>query len=347
KPKVSSRKLCTFTRQIATLQEAGVPLIQSLESTKEQTDDKVLKQALKDIIEQIRSGESFSSALSLHRRIFSDLYINMVKVAESGGLLAEVLERLANLLEYEEDTKSRIKSATRYPVIVMSVLAAAFIALITLVVPRFLDAYKRFNMQLPLPTRILIGLNFIIMHYWWAILIVLIIIVFLLKRSLNTQAGRLFWDSLQLKMPIFGPLIVMLTMSRFSRILAILIKSGVPILETLGFVSLGVGNAAIAKVINGIKTGVAQGQGLSGPMKISKFFPPMIVQMVAVGEETGKLSSLLLKVSDYYDRQAEYIIKNLSTLLEPILIIILGLGVLVMALGIFLPMWNLVYMFKR
>lgn len=347
RPKVSVRKICTFTRQIATLQKAGVPLINCLETTHEQTDNKVLKAAIKSMVEQTRAGESFSSALARHKHIFNELYINMIKVAESGGVLVEVLERLADLQEHEDDTKSRIKVATRYPVIIVAALIIAFMVLITMVIPRFLSIYKRFDMALPLPTRMLIAINFAITHYWWAILLFIAIVIFSLKRFINTEKGRFLWDGIKLKMPVFGNLVLILTMSRFARILAILTKSGVPILETLGFVSKGVGNAVISRAIEGVRTGVSQGEGLAGPMKLSGFFPPMVLQMVAVGEETGKLTELLVSVSDYYDAQAEYIIKNLSALLEPMLVVILGLGVLFMALGIYLPMWNLVYLFKR
>ena len=285
--------------------------------------------------------------MSFHKNIFNDLYISMIKVAETGGVLPETLELLANLQEHEEDTRSRIKSATRYPLIVLITLVAAFATLITLVVPRFLNIYQRFDTQLPLPTRILIGINFIISNYWWAIVIFVIAVAILVKKFIDTKKGRLLLDKTKLKIPIFGELIVFITMSRFARILSILTKSGVPILQTLDSISKGIGNATMARVIDGIKTGVSHGKGLSAPMKLSKFFPPMVIQMVAVGEETGNLSELLLYVSDYYDSQAEFIIKNLASLLEPLLIVILGAGVLFIALGIFLPMWNLMYLFKR
>ncbi len=346
-PGVSLRKICTFTKQLAILQKAGVPLVRGLETAQQQTDDKVLKAAIEKIVREVRAGESFASALASHKHIFNELYINMIRVAETGGVLPEVLERLANLQEYEENTRSKIIVASLYPVIVVAFLIIAFVALIAVVVPRFLNIYKRFGMQLPLPTRILIGLNFVIANYWWVILIIIGIGIFSFKRFISTKAGRLHWDRIKLKVPVFGKLIVMIMMSRFARILAILTKSGVPILETLDFVSKGVGNAAISRVIDGIKTGASQGKGLAEPMKLSGFFPPMVVQMVAVGEETGSLTDLLLHVSDYYDAQVEYIIKNLFTLLAPIVIIILGAGVLVVALGVYMPMWNLVYLFKR
>ena len=347
KTKVERRKINVFTRQLATLQKAGVSIISGLEATAEQTESKPLKKAIKNMLEKVKAGESLSLAMSFHKNIFNDLYISMVKVAETGGVLPETLERLANLQEHEEDTRSRIKSATRYPLIVLIALVAAFTTLITLVVPRFLNIYQRFDTQLPLPTRILIGINFIISNYWWAIVIFVIAVAILVKKFIDTKKGRLLLDKTKLKIPIFGELIVFITMSRFARILSILTKSGVPILQTLDSISKGIGNATMARVIDGIKTGVSHGKGLSAPMKLSKFFPPMVIQMVAVGEETGNLSELLLYVSDYYDSQAEFIIKNLASLLEPLLIVILGAGVLFIALGIFLPMWNLMYLFKR
>jgi len=347
RPKVSLRKISTFTRQLAVLQKAGVSWISSLEALQEQSDDKVLKAAIKEMAKEVKSGESFSTALASQKHIFNELYINMVKAGEAGGALVEVLERLADLQESEEDTKSRIKAATRYPIIVVSALIIAFIVLITFVIPRFLSIYKRFNMALPLPTRMLIYINFVITNYWWLILIVITIVVFFLKKYINTKYGRLHWDRAKLIMPIFGKLTIMTAMSRFTRILAMLTKSGIPILETLDFVSAGIGNAVLSNTIEDIKTSVSQGKGLAEPMKLSGFFPPMVIQMVTVGEETGNLVDLLMHISDYYDAQIDYIIKNLSTLLEPILILVLGIMVAFIALGIFMPMWNMVYLLKR
>lgn len=347
RPKVSVRKIWVFTKQLATLQKAGVFLINSLESVREQADDKILKAAIKEILQKVQAGESLSSSIASQKHIFDELYVNMIRAAETAGLLPEVLDRLANLLEYEEGIKQRIKTATRYPLIVVSALIIAFVILIAFIIPRFVSVYKQFDTPLPLPTRILININFAVTHYWWAILATAGLAIFTISKYIRTKKGRLLWDNVKLKLPVFGELMVAMTMSRFARILAILTKSGVPILETLDFVSSGVGNAVISRVIDGIKIGVSQGKELAMPMKLSGFFPPLVIQMVAIGEETGKLSDLLLHVSDYYDAQADYTLKNLYQLIEPLLIVILGLGVLFIALGIFLPMWNMVYLFKR
>ncbi len=342
KTKVERRKINVFTRQLATLQKAGVSIISGLEATAEQTESKPLKKAIKNMLEKVKAGESLSLAMSFHKNIFNDLYISMIKVAETGGVLPETLERLANLQEHEEDTRSRIKSATRYPLIVLIALVAAFTTLITLVVPRFLNIYQRFDTQLPLPTRILIGINFIISNYWWAIVIFVIAVAILVKKFIDTKKGRLLLDKTKLKIPIFGELIVFITMSRFARILSILTKSGVPILQTLDSISKGIGNATMARVIDGIKTGVSHGKGLSAPMKLSKFFPPMVIQMVAVGEESGGLDQMLVKIADFYDEEVDAAVETLTSVMEPIIIVILATVMGGTLIAMYLPMFDMI-----
>ncbi|NQT47140.1 MAG: type II secretion system F family protein [Candidatus Omnitrophica bacterium] len=335
-----------FTRQLVTLQRAGLPLLTSLTSIKEQTTSPVLKAALSRTVADIEGGSHLSEALAKHPNVFNELYVNMVKAGEAGGMLDEVLERLAILGEHEENTREKIKTATRYPIMVVIALAIGFLILTIFVIPRFANIFAKFDTALPLPTRVLIWLNYAIINYWWATLIAVTLLVGGFKKFITTNAGRLWWDGMKLKFPVFGPLFIKIAMSRFSRITGTLARSGVPILQVLDLVSRGVGNVVISRTIEMIRDNVNEGKGMSEPMKISGMFPPIVVQMVAAGEQTGKLDELLLHVSDYYDAQTEHTINNLTVLIEPMLILVLGGGVLFMALGIFLPMWNLMQLFR-
>lgn len=345
--KVSLEELNLFTRQLVTLQRAGLPLLLSLGALREQTSNACFKSVIREITTDIEGGNSLSVALSNHPNIFNELYVNMVKAGEAAGTLDDMLERLAQLGEDELLMRSRIKSAVRYPMIVVVTLVIAFFVIVGFVLPRFAALFAGFKITLPLPTRILLGTSVFMKRFWFLVLIVIIggIIGFL--RFINSKTGRPIWDNFKLKVFVFGQLILMITMSRFSRVTAVLLKSGLPILHILDLVKKTVGNVIIERSIEHIKSSVAEGKGISEPMKVSRLFPPMVVQMVAIGEETGKIDELLLRVADYYDSQIDYTLKNLTTLIEPILIFFLGLMVLVMSLAIFLPMWNMVQLFRR
>lgn len=344
--RVKSSDLNMFTRQLITLQKAGLPLLSSLTSMRNQTQSDVLRTTLNRVIKDLEAGIHFSDALAKHPGVFNELYVNMIKAGEAGGMLDEVLERLAVLGEHEEETRAKIKTATRYPIMVICALAVGFLVLTTFVVPRFANMFAQFNTALPLPTRVLISINYIMTRFWWLILLLAAALVFGFTRLIKTEPGRFWWDNLKLKVPIFGPLFTKITMSRFARITGTLSKSGVPILQILDLVSKGVGNVVIARTIDTIRGSVNEGKGMSEPMKISGMFPPAVIQMVSAGEKTGRIDELLLYVSDYYDSQADYTIKNLTSLIEPILIVVLGCGVLFIALAIFLPMWNLMRLIR-
>ncbi|MCX5713044.1 MAG: type II secretion system F family protein, partial [Candidatus Omnitrophica bacterium] len=323
--RVSLYELSGFTRQLYALQKAGLPLLSSLTALSAQAKNTFFKKVIDDISRDIRGGLSFSEALRKYPRVFDNIYISMVHAAESGGNLANILERLATLIEQDMDTKNRIKGATRYPMIAFFVLCLGFTIVVTFVIPRFAMVYSHFNALLPLPTRILIAINVAIQHYWYIFLIIVTGLVIGFIQFLKTPFGRSIWDNIRLKVPVFGPLVTMLTMSRFTRITAILMKSGVPILEVLELSARTSGNVIIARAILNIKESVSQGKGISEPMKVSGLFPEAVVQMVAVGEQTGKVDELLLSVADYYDLESGYMIKNLTTYIEPILIFILAL----------------------
>lgn len=345
--KVKSSDLNMFTRQLATLQRAGLPLRLSLSALGEQATNRVLKDALGQIIKDIEAGASFSSALEKNPHIFNSLYVNMVASGETGGILDQVLEKLAVLGEHDETIRLRIKAATRYPITVVIAILIGFLILTVFVIPRFARLYSQFTTALPLPTRILLGIHYGVTKFWWLSALIIGAFIFGFGKFIENKKGRLWWDSIKLKIPIFGPLVLKLIMSRFARITGTLLHSGIPILKVLDLASAGTGNTIISRAIDNIKMNVVEGKGLSEPMKLSGMFPSAVVQMVSVGEETGKLDELLLHVSNYYDSQVDYTINNLISLIEPILISFLGCVVLFMALGIFLPMWNLMGLFKK
>lgn len=342
---VKMEELNLFNRQMVTLIKAGLPLLACLTAVEKQTRNAVLKNAIQAVIKDIEGGSSFSDALRRHPRIFDELYINIIKAGESGGALDEILMRLSELGEHEVATRTKIKAATRYPLIALIVLCIGFTILVTYVIPRFVTIFSRFKTELPLPTRILIWINSAITNYWHLSLVLIVLLIFLAKRAIDTERGRLIWDSMKLKIPVFGRLIFIIMMSRFCRITAIMIKSGMPILGVLELASRVTGNVVISSAVKDVAKSVNEGKGMAEPMAATKVFSPMVVQMVAIGEESGKVDELLLQVSDYYDQQSDYMIKNLSTLIEPVLVVILGCVVLLLALAIFLPMWNMVGLF--
>lgn len=344
---IKSTDLNLFTRLLFTLQKAGLPLLSSLNALGEQITGKTFKEIIGQISRDIEGGANLSSALEKYPHVFDSLYVSMIRSGEVSGRLSEILERLAVLGEHDEKVRRRVQSAMKYPVTIVCGIVIGFTVLITLVIPRFEALYSQFTAELPLPTRILLGINFAVTHFWWLILSGGAAAVFFIRKALNTREGTFWWDQIKLKLPVFGPLILKLTMARFCRVMGTLLRSGVPILQILDLVSGTVGNVIISGAIAKIKVSVNEGSGMLEPMKSSGMFPAVVTQMVAAGEETGKLDELLLYIADYYDSEIEYTIDNFVSLIEPILIFVLGLGVLSMALGIFLPMWSLMDLFQK
>jgi len=345
--KVTLEELGLFTRQLLTLQESGVTMITALTTLEKQTQNNYFKEIIRGITSSIEHGSSLSESLAKYPDLFSDLYVNMVKAGEASGALEDMLRRLAEFEEKDIENRSKIKSATRYPLMTLGALFCAFLIIVNLVIPKFAGVFGQFNKTLPLPTRIMLGLSYVMRHYWFLIIATVAAVIYLFIRYINTKKGRLIWDTFKLKVPIFGPLVSMLIMSRFARTMSILLKSGLPVLQVLDMSARTVGNARISMVVDSVSVNVREGKGISGPMGLSGLFPPMVVQMVAIGEETGKVDELLLKVSDYYDQQSDYMMKNLSVMIEPVFVLCLGAMVLTVALSIFLPMWNLISVFNH
>jgi len=340
--KVKLEDLIVFTRQFATLFNAGVPISTILERLGEQTVSFKLKGIVEQIKKDVDGGMSLSEAFAVHKNVFSPLYINMLRVGEESGTLDIVLERLATILETELKTRNRIKTATRYPKIVVTAIVVAFTIIITFVIPKFVSLFQRFNAKLPLPTRILIWINYFAHHYWWLVLMIVIGVVFAFKRYKMTESGKRKIDELVLKMPIIGNLVHKIYISRMMRILGLLYKSGLAITTALSIVAEVTGNEIAKDAVLTVRSDVESGATISRPIKNSDFFPDIVSDMVAVGEETGRLDDMMFKVADYYDEEIEYAINNLSTAIEPILLVFIAAMVLLLALGVFLPMWDMV-----
>ncbi len=344
---VAPQDLIVLSRQLATLVSAGIPLLSSLGTIEKQAENPRLKAALADIRSSVEAGSSFSDALARHPGIFNKLYVSMIRAGETAGILDTILERLALLAEHESETRERVKAAVRYPLIVIVAICAAFAFLVTFVVPKFAIVFSQFKTELPLPTRILISINYVVQNYWYLLLLGIILTIGGVIWYLRTPGGRWQWDRLKLRLPVFGVLFQKVALSRFARIFGAMQKSGIAMMLTLEIAGETVGNVVLARAVQTMSDSLRDGKGLSAPMESSGLFPPLVVQMMAVGEETGQLDTMLNKVSDYYDTDVEYTLRNLSTMIEPILLLFVGGMVLFLALGIFLPMWNLMSLFKH
>jgi type II secretory pathway component PulF len=339
---VTPEDLIIFTRQLGTMYRAGIPFVRSVRAVNEQTSSETLKEVMERVRADVEKGETFANALSRYPKVFNELYVSMVEAGEAGGVLDEIFERLSTLLEKDVEIKSKIKSATLYPKIVVGALIAAVAILVTFVIPKFATLYGNFKVALPLPTRILVFISLVFSKYWYIMAVIAIGSVFSFKVFIKTGIGRAWWDKVRLKFPIFGPLSLKASMSRFSMILGTLTRSGIPILLALEISGRSVGNVMISAEVERVRNEIRGGRPLAAPMEESGLFPPMMTQMVSVGEETGKLDEMLLRVADHLNTEVDYIIRNMSTLLEPMLLSVIFGMVLFLALALFLPMWDMV-----
>ncbi len=336
-----------FTRQLRTVIKAGVPLISGLKALEEQTNNRKLKRVIKKVWQDLDRGESFSDALTGYTDVFSDLYVSMIKAGEIGGVLDEVLERLALLLEFQMKTKEMFKSALRYPTMVVGAIAIAFGVLVTFVIPKFALLFKGSTVALPLPTRVLLGLNEIVQAYGAILLGVATAAVIAAYLFTRTQAGQLAKDQLKLRIPFVGQIILKICMSRFAYVQENLIRAGVPIVTALEIVARTVGNLVITRKILEISEKIEKGKGITKPMKDSGIFPPLVLHLIATGEDTGSMEEMLKEVSAHYDSEVSYSLARLSSWIEPILIGVLGGMVLFIALAVFLPWWGMMEAMKK
>lgn len=344
--KVKLPDLVFFTQQLSTLYKAGIPLLSGLENIIEQTENKKLKSILKKVKWQVEGGNTLSEAMGRYPEAFPLVFVNMVRAGETSGTLGEALDRFINIAEREISTRQKVKEATRYPKIIVLALLVAFVVLMTLVIPRFAQVFAQFKTPLPWPTRVLIKSHEFFQDYWYLLLAAGLILLIGINQYLQTKEGRAFWDKLKMRIPLLGPLFLRVALSRFAFIFVMLNRSGVPILQTLEIAAATIDNYEISQSIEEIRRKIKGGKNLALAMKETKKFTPLVVQMVSVGESSGTLDAMLMRVSEYYDREIENAIKKLSTLIEPILTLILGGVVLFLALAVFLPWWNIATLFR-
>ncbi|MDY6903587.1 MAG: type II secretion system F family protein [Thermodesulfobacteriota bacterium] len=341
---VKPRDLIIFTKQFKTMLAAGVPLIHILETLESQTENKRLQQTIIKIQQDIKEGESLHETFSKHPTIFPNLYCSMLQAGEKSGALVEVMKRLIYIIEHEAKVKSDVQSAMFYPAIVVSFLCVAFFVLLMFVIPKFVTIFERVGIDLPLPTKVCLALYSLIAAIWPYLLIGLFAGGVLLYHYFKTDQGKFVRDSFLLQIPIIGDLILKGVMSRFASIFSILQYSGVQVLESMDILSETIGNAAVKRQFEKIRERIQEGRGISEPLRNARYFPPMVINMVAIGEESGNLEEMLAEISDHYDAEVEYTTQQLADALGPFLTIMLAAVIGFFALAIFLPMWDLTKM---
>jgi len=338
---IKAPELILFTKQFKTMFAAGVAMMNMLGILQEQTENLKLRRILGTMHQDIKEGASLHEAFSKHKKVFSPLYCSMIRAGEASGALPEVLERLIYIIEHEHKVKSDIKSALTYPIIVVVFLFTAFLVLITQVIPKFVNIFKNAGLTLPLPTQICLLIYQFLSNYWYLILGGVALIVIFLFYYLKTDQGKFTRDTILMRLPLLGPLFLKSSVSRFASIFSILQSSGVDVLDSMDILAGTIGNAAVARELEGIKGSLAEGRGIAGPLGQAKYFTPMLINMVAIGEESGKLESMLRDVAEHYDTEVEYSMKKLSEAIGPLLTVGLAAVVGFFALAIFLPMWDL------
>jgi type IV pilus assembly protein PilC len=344
--KSNLRDLVVFSRQLATMINAGLSILRALSILSEQTESKSLAKVIADMKVDIEQGLSFSQAVARQSKTFPPIYLAMVRAGETGGVLDEVMERLASTLEKQMELRGKIKSAMTYPIVVAGIVVLIVTAMLLFVVPMFEGMYKDLGGQLPLPTRILISASNFVTKTWWLIGLLIIGGVFFFRRWVAKPEGRLTFDRFKLRLPIFGPLMRKTALARFARTLASLVRSGVPIMESLDIVGETAGNAVVSTALVETRERVRLGESVSAALTNDDVFPPMVVQMIAVGEETGALDHLLEKIADFYDGEVQSTVDSLTSLIEPGLMVFMGISVGGMVIALYLPMFQLINLVK-
>lgn len=345
-PAIPLEVIILFCRQLFSLTKAGVPLLRSMRGLLQNCENQQLKDALEDVVSELSNGRGLSAAMQPHSKVFSPLFVSMINVGENTGRLDQALLQLANYYEQELETRKRIKAAMRYPTFVIVFITIAMFILNIFVIPEFAGMFTRFGVELPLPTRVLIATSNFFVHYW-GLLLVLMIGAFLLFRAwVATADGLEKFDKFRLRVPIVGDIVNRAQLSRFSRTFSLMLKSGVPLNQSLALAGEALGNKFLENRIIEMKSSIEAGSTISVTAVNSKIFTPLVIQMIAVGEETGRIDELLLEVADFYDREVDYDLKTLTARIEPLLLVIVACMVMVLALGIFLPMWGMLDIIK-
>jgi type IV pilus assembly protein PilC len=341
KPKVASKDIVLFSRQLSTLVSAGVALVAGLNILSEQIESPPFKVVVNKVKEDIEGGLSIADAMKKHPSAFSDLYVAMIKAGEVGGILDTILERLSAYLEAAEDLKHKVKGAMMYPAVVATIALSVTVFLLVGVIPTFKEIFSSFGAELPLPTRIVVGISESLQNHWYVYLGVPAAIFFVGRKWAKTPSGQKIFDTQVLKLPLFGPMLRKVAVAKFTRTLGTLVKSGVPILQALETVAQTSGNKVIETALMDARESIREGERISEPLKKSGVFPPMVVQMIAVGEETGNLDIMLTKIADFYDQEVDVAVKGLTSMIEPIVIVVMGVVIGGIVIAMFIPMFEL------
>lgn len=339
--KVDINELIIFARQMYSLTKAGLPLDRAFTGLQASMKNRTFRKILKDIVNSLENGMNLSSALGRHPKVFSPLFLALINVGENTGQLDIAFKEVGRYLELEKNTRKQIKSATRYPTFVMCAIAVALGIITYFVIPAFAATFARLGAELPLETRILIAVSDFVVAYWVHMFVVLIGSVFAWRAWTNSPAGELVWDHMKMHLPIIGPVYERIALGRFSRTFGMVMRAGVPIVHGLGVVAGAVGNKFVGAKVLGMRDGISRGESLYNTAVHSNMFSPLVLQMLSVGEESGALDELMTDVADFYDSEVEYDLKKLGDAIEPILIMFIAGIVLVLALGVFLPIWDL------
>ena len=340
--KIKLKEVAIFSRQFATMVNSGLPILRALSILSEQVSNKELAKTLVAVRNDVEQGASLSGAMAKFPKAFNDLYIAMVKSGETGGMLDDVLLRLADVLEREVHLRQKIKSAMTYPVAVVALVVLIMSAMLLFVVPQFKSIYTQLGGTLPLPTRVLLMASDAVKKYWYVFIFLTFVMVFLFRRYKKTEKGRASLDAIKLKIPIFGTLFHKTALSRFSSTAGMLLRSGVPILQALDIVADTVNNAVMSRAVVDVQASVREGESIAKPLARHAVFPPMVVQMLAVGEETGQVDTMLDKVAKFYDQEVEASVDALTSLIEPLLIAIIGGAVGAAVIALYMPMFNII-----
>ena len=341
---VTTRDLAIFTRQFATMINAGLPLVQCLDILTKQTEKEGFSHVIGMVMRDVEAGTTLAEALGKkeHSKVFDELFVNMVEAGEAGGILDNILQRLATYIEKAEALKRKIKGAMVYPAVVLSVAVLATSFMLIFIIPTFARMFSGFGAELPLPTKIVMGLSSFLRAYWWALVGGMIAAVVGIQRYYLTEKGRIQIDTLLLKIPVLGDVLRKGAVARFTRTLSTLISSGVPILNGLDITARTSGNRVIENAIMAARVSIREGETISAPLRQSSVFPPMVVQMISVGEETGALDDMLTRIADFYDDEVDTAVDSLTSLIEPIMIVVMGTIVGGMVIAMYLPMFKLI-----
>lgn len=339
---IKLRDLTIFYRQFATMVNAGLTLVNSLDILTEQVENKALSDIVKIVKSDIEAGFTLSNAMAKHPQVFSELYISMVRAGEVGGVLDEILKKIADLMEKEFAIKQKIKSAMAYPSFVIGAAALMTIFMLTFILPQFVGVFAQFGGELPALTQFFVTLTYLFNKYWYIFFMIIVGLIFAFLAYTKTTNGKFNFDKFKLNAPVFGEINSKGAIARFTRIFGTLIKSGVPILEALSVSSNAIGNLVISKAVLDAKTKIKEGQSISGPLAASGVFPPMVTQMIMVGEESGELEEMLVNVANFYDQEVDRTVEKLTAIIEPLMMVFIGLTIGTMIIAMYLPIFNMV-----